>query len=135
MTAPSVLVVEDDTDLREIWTEALTREGFRCTAAGDGDEAIALLGEASPQLVITDFSLPMADGLDVCRAIRTHDGLSQVPILLLTGNLPTHPRIAEALQLPHVTLQEKPVSLRRLGDLARALIAASAAQDGGHREG
>lgn len=122
MGHPHVLVVEDDQLLLQLWTTVLRHEGFDVTAAHDGAQAIRLLGAVRPDVVLTDFLLPEADGLDVCRRVRSDPTLATVPILLLTASEPDVGRVREALALPGVRLGRKPVSVRRLGQLVRELM-------------
>ncbi len=65
-----LLIVEDEERFRSSLQEYLQREGFGVAAVGDGAEAVAMLGEVDPDVVILDVQLPSMDGLEVCGAIR-----------------------------------------------------------------
>jgi two-component system response regulator RegX3 len=80
---PSVLLVEDEPSIAEPFARALTRSGFPTTIAANGAEAIALVGELSPDVVLLDLGLPDRDGRDVCRQIRRD---SNVPIIIVTAS-------------------------------------------------
>jgi DNA-binding response OmpR family regulator len=80
MGAPTVLLVEDEPEIVELLTDFLAVEGFGVVAAGDAQEAIAMLGEAD--CVLLDVMLPGLSGFDVCRRIRER---SDLPLLFLSA--------------------------------------------------
>jgi len=80
---PSVLLVEDERSIAEPFASALARGGFRTTVARTGAEAMALMGELQPDVVLLDLSLPDADGRDICRALRLE---TDVPIIMVTAS-------------------------------------------------
>lgn len=77
-----VLIVEDESKMRELIADYLDAEGLAWCEAVNGDEAVALFREARPDLVILDILMPGLDGYDVCVEIRS---VSDVPILFLTA--------------------------------------------------
>ncbi len=77
-----ILVVEDDTTVRETLALNLHAEGYDVIEAEDGEEALSLARDNNPNLVVLDVMLPMLDGLTVCRILRKE---SQVPIIMLTA--------------------------------------------------
>ncbi len=77
-----ILVVDDESNIREVLCEYLAAEGFLTTQATDGDEALRQVDRQPPDLIILDLMLPGLDGLEVCRRIRA---TSAVPILMLTA--------------------------------------------------
>ncbi|MEW5848593.1 MAG: response regulator [Myxococcota bacterium] len=85
--ATSVLVVEDDRDLREILTEVLENEGCRVTAVANGAEALALLRNGSrPDLILVDLWMPVLDGLQFRRKQRGLRGAAEIPTVLLSAD-------------------------------------------------
>ena len=83
MNAPgSVLVVDDDGDVRALVVELLTRSGYDVTEAPNGREALKLLYEQRPDLVLLDISMPELDGWATLERIRE---LSDVPVLMLSA--------------------------------------------------
>jgi DNA-binding response OmpR family regulator len=83
MTAPTrILVVDDDTDIRGLLIELLTRAGFEVDEAADGRAALRRLYEAPPSLVILDVAMPGLDGYETLERIRD---LSEVPVIMLTA--------------------------------------------------
>lgn len=82
-SSPRILVVEDESKTRASLVEGLQLEGWTVTTATTGDEAIALLGKESCDLVVLDWMLPGRDGLEVLRHVRERGG--QTPVLMLTA--------------------------------------------------
>jgi len=80
---PRLLIAEDDTRIREGLVDLLTSEGYRVTAAIDGNDAEQLLANATFDLAILDIMMPGKSGYDLCRDIRA--GGSQIPIIMLTA--------------------------------------------------
>ena len=86
MSAPSILLVDDDARLREIVGMALEGEGYGVRTAASAEEASSMLQESEPDLLILDVMLPGRDGFELAREIRTR---SPVPILMLTAKTDT----------------------------------------------
>lgn len=79
-----ILVAEDDDDIRDLLVFKLAGAGHDLTAVMDGPSALTAASEP-PDLVLLDVNMPGMSGYDVCRALRSHDATSDVPILLLTA--------------------------------------------------
>jgi CheY-like chemotaxis protein len=80
-----ILVVEDDPDARELLRSILTLAGLNVVLARDGEEGLERAREVSPDLVITDISMPRLDGLGLIRRLREVPGLVNIPILAITS--------------------------------------------------
>ncbi|MGC1165795.1 MAG: response regulator transcription factor [Solirubrobacterales bacterium] len=80
----SVLVVDDEPTIAEVVSRYLERAGYAATTAADGLEAIRLVAERRPDLVVLDVMLPQLDGLQVLRRLR-EGGDGRVPVILLTA--------------------------------------------------
>jgi two-component system, OmpR family, KDP operon response regulator KdpE len=81
MTAATILVVDDEPQIRRVMKATLTAQGYAIVEARDGQEALEKLQSARPDLVILDVNMPVMDGLETCRAIRAG---SNVPVIMLT---------------------------------------------------
>jgi DNA-binding response OmpR family regulator len=86
MSTPSILLVDDDARLREIVGMALEGEGYGVRTVPSAEEAVRLLEQQEPDVLILDVMLPGKDGFELCREIRTR---SPVPILMLTAKTDT----------------------------------------------
>ena len=80
-----VLVVDDEEDLLELIRYNLHEEGYRVRCAMNGDEALRSVRENIPDLIVLDLMLPMIDGLEVCRRLKSDTETSSVPIIMLTA--------------------------------------------------
>ena len=80
--APQVLVVDDEEPLARLVEQYLVREGFRVALAHDGGRALDLVRELRPDVVVLDLMLPVVDGVEVCRRLRT---FSDAYVLMLTA--------------------------------------------------
>jgi len=99
--SPVVLVVEDETDLREIIQDVLAGEGYQVTCASDGAQALDwLAGGLRPGVVLLDFYMPRLDGWAFLERMRTGLGLGEVPVVAISGSVVSHPSIAAVLQKP-----------------------------------
>ena len=81
-----VLLVEDALDVRSVFVQILEREGFRVLEAGDGREAIVLANARPVDAIVMDVSLPMLDGIEATRILRSSGKLA-VPIIGVTGRV------------------------------------------------
>jgi two-component system cell cycle response regulator DivK len=84
--APLVLVVDDYTDAREMYSDFLVFSGFRVAEAKDGNEAIDKAIEIQPDLILMDLSLPGVDGWEATRRLKADDRTRGIPIVALTGH-------------------------------------------------
>ncbi len=82
MANEKILLIEDDGDLRRIIKDFLMKEGFDVNLAKDGREGIDLAKSCVPDLILLDLMLPVVDGFEVCREIRSY---SMAPIMILSA--------------------------------------------------
>lgn len=109
-----VLVVDDDSHIRDVISFALRRGGFEVVEAGDGRAAVESFERHHPDLVILDILMPELDGLDVCRALRNEaSGDRNTPILFLSSKDAEEDRI-EGLEVGGDDYMVKPFSPREL---------------------
>jgi two-component system phosphate regulon response regulator PhoB len=85
LTKPVLLLVEDDHALAELLTWHFEREGFDIVRSGDGDEALLLARERTPEVVILDWMIEGVSGIEVCRRLRRREATARVPIIMLTA--------------------------------------------------
>lgn len=82
---PRVLIVEDEEAQAEVLRYNFEREGFAVTSAGDGDEAMMMIDEEQPDIVILDWMLPGTSGIAVCQRMRLRPETRSIPVILLTA--------------------------------------------------
>jgi two-component system cell cycle response regulator DivK len=80
-----ILVVEDQEDNRQILRDLLTNAGYEMTEAVNGQEALAEVANRRPDLILMDIQLPVMDGYEATRRIRTNPDLKSVPIIAVTS--------------------------------------------------
>lgn len=82
---PTVLLVEDEPAQREVLAYNLEAEGFRVARAENGEEALMLVEEGAPDLIVLDWMLPNVSGIEVCRQLKTRSDTRGVPIIMLSA--------------------------------------------------
>ena len=85
MTKPTLLLVEDDRALADLLMWHFERESYDITRTADGDEALVLAEERTPDLVILDWMIEGVTGIEVCRRLRRRSATAHVPIIMLTA--------------------------------------------------
>jgi len=94
MTLPvTILVTDDDPDLRDILRSILEPAGFQVLEAGDGHAALETIHTHHPQLLILDYNMPRLDGPQVCRVLKQDVLLRHLPIIMLTGRGETQDKV------------------------------------------
>jgi DNA-binding response OmpR family regulator len=123
VTEPSrtVLIVEDEPDIRNLLTLHLARDGFRCRTAGTGTDALAEVRAARPDLLILDLMLPGLGGLEVCRRLRADPTTAGLPIIMLTAKADEVDRVV-GLELGADDYVVKPFSPKELVARVRAVL-------------
>jgi CheY-like chemotaxis protein len=121
----SVLFADDDPDIRALATQLLGRRGHHVVTAGSGTEAIMLLSEFTPDVVITDLNMPQQDGSAVCRAVRQSQRLSHIPLVLITALPDDDERVMQAVSECRALVVAK-TDIVRLADLADRLVSSAA---------
>ena len=85
MTQPSVIVVEDEPAQRAVLAYNLEAEGFHVIQAEDGEEALILVEEHRPDVMVLDWMLPSVSGIEVCRQLKTRKDTRLLPIIMLSA--------------------------------------------------
>ena len=85
MTTQTVLLVEDEPEIREMLSFALNRAGFNTLGAGSAEEALQLLDGPMPAVVVIDWMLPGASGIDLARRLRRDELFADLPMIMLTA--------------------------------------------------
>jgi two-component system, OmpR family, alkaline phosphatase synthesis response regulator PhoP len=85
MAKATILVIEDDPDIRELLSVSLAKEGWTVVMAESGEAGIARLPAANPDCVVLDIMLPGMDGLDVLKALKADPGRKRLPVIMTTA--------------------------------------------------
>ncbi|MCL1890016.1 MAG: response regulator transcription factor [Desulfovibrionaceae bacterium] len=121
MSNQSILIVEDEKDIRELLAFNLKREGFTVLEAGDGERALVLAQEKKPGLILLDLMLPGLDGLNVCKALKRDEITAGIPLIMLTAKGEEVDRIV-GLELGAADYVVKPFSVREVILRIRAVL-------------
>lgn len=108
-----VLAVDDDPDARALLDRALSAAGFAMVFAHDGESALALLADMTPDLILLDAVMPPPDGFETCRRIKADPRLSAIPVIFMTGLSDTG-HVVEGLHAGGVDYVTKPIMLDEL---------------------
>jgi chemosensory pili system protein ChpA (sensor histidine kinase/response regulator) len=79
------MVVDDSVTVRKVTSRLLERQGMTVIVAKDGVEAIALLRERRPDIILLDIEMPRMDGFEVARQVRHDEGLAELPIVMISS--------------------------------------------------
>ena len=131
----TILIVEDETNIVDILSFNLEREGYNTMEAYDGQTGLQLAREQNPDLILLDLMLPKMNGFDVCRQLRA-DG-STIPIIMLTAREEEADKVM-GLELGADDYITKPFAIRELmarvnANIRRARMPSAAVEDTGSR--
>jgi two-component system phosphate regulon response regulator PhoB len=121
VSAPEILIVEDDEKLSELLAWLMTREGFAIRTTDDGEEALRLAQRTVPDVVLLDWMVENVSGLDVCRRLRQMSETADVPIIMLTAKSEESDRI-QAFETGADDYVTKPFSSRELVARVHAIL-------------
>jgi phosphate regulon transcriptional regulator PhoB len=124
----TILVVEDEQDIRQLVRFHLEQEGYAVREAESGEAALAQAAADRPALVVLDLMLPGTDGLEVCRRLRAAEATQNVPIIMLTARAAEVDRVL-GLELGADDYVTKPFSPRELVARVRAVLRRTHGED------
>ena len=114
-----ILVVDDEFDVLSAYTMLFEYRGYRVRTAGNGEEALAVAASERPDIVVSDYMMPVMDGAQLCLLWRSDPDLRQVPFILCSAGLLRRDEV-----LPYDTFFRKPVPFEALVAEIVRLIAA-----------
>jgi len=117
----TILVVDDEKDIRDLIAYNLSKEGFAVLTAENGNEALDKLSKHKVSLVFLDIMMPGMDGFDVCKHIRANEATAKLPIIFLTARSAEVDEIV-GLELGADDYVQKPVSPRILVARAKSIL-------------
>ncbi|MCL2124192.1 MAG: response regulator [Desulfovibrionaceae bacterium] len=113
MTKHTILIIEDEKDIRELLAYNLQKEGYAVLDSGDGKEGLDMAQSKLPDLILLDLMLPGLDGLSVCRELERGRNTASIPIIMLTAKGEEMDRVV-GLELGADDYMVKPFSVREL---------------------
>jgi DNA-binding response OmpR family regulator len=120
--ARRVLVVEDEADIAQLVKRTLERDGdVTVEIAARGDEALEWVTTDAPDLVVLDLNLPVLNGFEVCRIVRSRPSTRHIPIIMLTARATDNDRVS-GLDIGADDYMTKPFSPRELAARVRAVL-------------
>ncbi|MGI8608382.1 MAG: response regulator [Candidatus Dormibacteria bacterium] len=119
----TVMLVDDDPQLRHVVSMFFELEGYNVLQAKDGQEAITMLGEYVPDVILLDLMMPNVGGRDVCLHVRAQRNLKEIPVVVFTANETMEEDLRAAGADRFIA---KPFSLEGLRRVVRTLIKESA---------
>jgi two-component system, OmpR family, alkaline phosphatase synthesis response regulator PhoP len=117
----TILVVEDEPDIRKLINYNLTQDRFKVLEAEDGEQALKILQRETPNLMILDLMLPGLSGLELCKILRERPDTSRLPILMLTAKAGEADKVV-GLEMGADDYLSKPFSPREMVARVRAIL-------------
>jgi CheY-like chemotaxis protein len=118
---PKVLLVEDNEMNRDMLSRRLERKGYEVVIAVDGGQGVAMAQSEAPDLILMDMSLPVMDGWEATRVIKSTDGTKDIPVIGLTAHAMSGDR-EKCLAAGCDEYDTKPVELARLLEKITTLL-------------
>ena len=115
-TTPHILVVDDEPYIVDLLVLALEDEGYHVAHAYDGEQALRLVHQHQPDLIISDISMPRLSGLDLLDRLREQRRLAEIPVILMSA-------VRRSVNRPGADFVRKPFDLGGLLDLVEARLA------------
>jgi len=119
---PTILVAEDDPDIRDLVAFRLQRSGWRVVLAGDGQQAVDLARSDHPDVAVLDWMMPVKSGIEVIAEMRNDPDLASIPILILSARA-QEPDIVQGFTSGATDYLTKPFSPQELNLRVQALLA------------
>ena len=118
---PFIVIAEDEQSVSELLRYNLEAEGYETAIANDGDEAMLLIDERIPDLMLLDWMLPKISGIEICRRVRARQETANLPIIMLTARTEEADRI-RGLETGADDYVTKPFSTNELMARVKAVL-------------
>jgi CheY-like chemotaxis protein len=115
-----VLVVDDDPSIRRMIMAALRRDGYTFSEAANGKEALEIMRQEHPSIVVLDLMMPIVSGWDVLRERAAEPALQSIPVIIVSAN--RGPELASAMDKGICAFLPKPFDITVLSSLVRSCI-------------
>lgn len=111
--APHILIVEDEPAQREMLGYNLESEGYRISTAINGEEALLLISEEAPDVIVLDWMLPNVSGIEVCRQVKSKPETREIPVIMLSARSEENDKV-RGLEIGADDYVTKPYSVTEL---------------------
>ena len=132
MSQPTVLVVEDEPAQLEVLIYNMEAEGFRVLSADNGEDALLLVAENTPDIIVLDWMMPQISGIEVCRRLKTRSETRSIPVIMLSARSEEIDRV-RGLEIGADDYVTKPYSIVELMARVRAHLRRTRAAAVGER--
>jgi CheY-like chemotaxis protein len=112
-----VLIVDDEPDIATVLAEILVDEGFDVRVVHDGRQALSVMAERLPDLIITDLMMPRMDGHALIREVRGNEAFRHIPIVVMSAGL-----LDKSLLAPDIRFVPKPFELEQMLEAVSKLL-------------
>jgi len=133
MANETILIIEDEADIRELIRYNLAREGYKIAECVSGEEAVVYLKKTLPGLILLDLMLPGVDGYAFCRALRADERTKAIPVIMVTAR-DEDADIVAGLEVGADDYVTKPFSARILSARVRAVLRRRASEPADKRD-
>ncbi len=116
------LIVEDDPDARKVLSLILKLDGYQIHSAPGGQEALTLLAELVPDVILLDVMMPGMDGYQVCQWVRSNPATRRVPVIMLSGKADPE-SVARGMEVGADEYLAKPITPSNLTKQVKAVLA------------
>jgi len=123
-----ILIVDDAVDTVELLKKRLRFEGYDTAEAYDGEEALKLVPEYNPDLIILDVMMPKLNGYEVCQRLKSNENTKYIPVLMLTAKSEVEDKV-KGLDIGADHYLAKPFNYKELSARVRSLVATKAARE------
>jgi len=125
MAQKTILIIEDEEDAAELFSEMMRVSGFRVIKSSKSQPAIAMMTEDKPDLVLLDIMMPEVSGLELLRQMRRDSNLSDIPVIVLTAkSMPAD--IKNGMEAGASTYLTKPVGFQELKEAVERTLGSNA---------
>jgi CheY-like chemotaxis protein len=121
------LIVEDDPDARKVLSLILKLEGYQIHSAGGGQEALTMLVDLLPDVILLDVMMPGMDGYQVCHRIRSNPATRHVPVVMLSGKADPE-SVARGMEVGADEYLAKPITPSSLTKQLKTVLARTSAR-------
>lgn len=133
-SAPLVLIIDDDRSTRATLRFTLERDGFQVEVADNGEQALEMLKQQQPDVILLDAIMPVMDGFETCERMRDMPGKSEIPVLMITA-LDDQASVDRAYDLGVTEFIPKPVPYAVLSQRVRRVVSQARADKGAWKQG